>query len=153
MKKYILLFVAGSLLIACNDKKEASKSEEKISEQEVTAFIKHYDDLWTTRDTTGMRKAVAENYVYFSSTGNTATREQLISWFNPADRYKVDTSIRSEIHVTINGNVATVSSRWVGAGSFEGERFRDNQRCSLTIQKINGELKLISEHCTQIVNQ
>ena len=152
MKKYILLFAVTGLLIACDDKEDDDK-DESITENEVTEFIKHYDDLWVKRDTTGMKKAMAENYVYFSSTGNTTTRERIISWFTPADKYKVDTANRTEISVTINGNIAVVSSRWVGAGSFDGERFSDDQRCSLTIHKANGELKLVSEHCTQIVNQ
>jgi hypothetical protein len=120
---------------------------------EVADFISHYDDLWSRRDTTGMKEAMAENYIYFTSVGSTTDRNKIISWFTPADKYKVDSAMRSEISVTINGNTAVVSSRWVGSGSFDGERFRDDQRCSLTILKEKGRLKLISEHCTQIVNQ
>lgn len=153
MKKYIFLFMVSGFLIACDDREDDDKRENSITEQEVAEFVKHYDDLWTKRDTTGMKKAMAENYIYFSSVGSTTTRDRIISWFTPADKYKVDTAIRSEISVIINGNVATVSSRWIGSGSFDGERFRDDQRCSLVIQKNDGELKLVSEHCTQIVNQ
>jgi len=153
MRKYILLFVIAGFISACSDDQKEKTAENKITEKEVTDFIKHYDDLWAKRDTTGMKKAIAENYIYFTSTGNTTTRDRIISWFTPADKYKVDSAIRSEISVTINDNTAVVSSRWVGSGSFDGEKFKDDQRCSLTIQKVKGELKLISEHCTQIVNQ
>jgi hypothetical protein len=154
MRNYILLFIIAGIISACNDgQKEEKTTENKITEKEVTDFIKHYDDLWAKRDTSGMKKAIAENYIYFTSTGNTTTRDRIISWFTPSDKYKVDSATRSEISVTINDNTAIVSSRWVGGGSFDGEKFKDDQRCSLTIQKINGELKLISEHCTQIVNQ
>jgi len=153
MRKYILLFVVIGFMIACSDHEKEKTTKDKITEKEVTDFIKHYDDLWAKRDTIGMKKAIAENYIYFSSTGNTTTRDRIISWFTPADKYKVDSAIRSEISVNINDNTAVVSSRWVGGGSFDGEKFKDDQRCSLTIQKVNGEVKLISEHCTQIVNQ
>ena len=153
MRKYILLFVVAGFINACSDHQKEKTAEDKITEKEVTDFIKHYDELWAKRDTTGMKKAIAENYIYFTSTGNTTTRDRIISWFTPADKYKVDSAIRSEISVTINDNTAVVSSRWIGSGSFDGEKFKDDQRCSLTIQKENGELKLISEHCTQIVNQ
>ena len=150
MKNYILLLLPIALFVGCAEK---AGQIEPLTEKEVTDFVRHYDDIWTKRDTTGMKKAMSENYIYFTSTGNTSTRDRIISWFVPADKYQVDTAVRSEIHVIINENVAVVSSRWIGSGSFDGERFRDDQRCSLTIQKVNGELKLISEHCTQISNQ
>ena len=153
MRRYILLFVVAGSIMACGNHEKEKTNETKITEKEVKDFIKHYDDLWANRDTTGMKKAIAENYIYFTSTGNTTDRYRIISWFTPAEKYKVDSAIRSEISVTINDNTAIVSSRWVGGGSFDGEKFKDDQRCSLTIQKVKGELKLISEHCTQIVNQ
>lgn len=148
MRKSTFFFLLMIVLVACADKTPAS---DEITGKEVADFIKHYDDLWAKRDTMGMKAAMAGNYVYFTSTGNTFSRERILSWFTPADKYKVDTAVRSEVSVTINGNVAIVSSRWTGSGSFDGERFSDDQRCSLIIQKENGKLKLISEHCTQIV--
>jgi len=150
MKNFFSLLFTMALFTACTDK---TSRQEKLSEQEVVDFIKHYDDLWAKRDTTGMKDAMAENYIYFTSAGSTTDRQKIISWFTPADKYKVDAAERSEISIRINDNIAVVSSRWVGSVSFEGEVFKDDQRCSLTIQKENGKLKLISEHCTQIANQ
>ena len=153
MKKSILLLIMPAFLVSCDDQEDDDETPDTLTQQEVAQFIKHYDDLWAKRDTTGMKKAMAENYLYFSSTGSTTTREKIISWFTPANKYKVDTAIRSEISVIINDNIAIVNSRWVGSGSFDGEKFSDDQRCSLTIQKVKEGLKLISEHCTQIVTQ
>ena len=153
MKETLLALVIISFCFGCNERSTPSANENVLTEKEVRDFVKHYDDLWATRDTTGMKEAMAENYIYFTSVGNTSDRRRIISWFTPADKYKGDTAIRNEISVTIHGNTAIVSSRWVGSGSFDGERFRDDQRCSLTIQKEGGKLKLISEHCTQIISQ
>lgn len=153
MKKLILLFGIAFFYWGCTTKSEKESNENIITEKEVKDFVNGYDNMWAKRDTTAMKEAMAENYIYFTSTGNTSTRDRIISWFTPADKYTVDTAMRSEITIAINGNAAIVSSRWIGAGSFDGERFRDDQRCSLTIQKEKGKLKLISEHCTQIVNQ
>lgn len=150
LKIFFSLLASASLFAGCSDK---MSRQDDLTEKEVIDFIKHYDNLWASRDTAGMKEAMTANYIYFSSTGNTTTRDRIIGWFTPADKYKVDTAIRTEVTVTINGNAAVVSSRWVGSGSFDGERFRDDQRCSLTIQKENGKLSVISEHCTQIVNQ
>ena len=149
MRKYFLSLVSISFFISCRDK---PANNEGLTQKEVTDFITHYDNLWARRDTSGMKEAMAENYIYFTSVGSTTDRIRIISWFTPADKYKVDNALRTEINVIINGNTAVVSSRWVGSGSFDGEKFNDDQRCSLTIQKVNDRLKLISEHCTQIVN-
>ena len=153
MKKWFVLLVIGSLYFGCNEKSETSDQLNGLTEREVRDFINVYDTMWAKRDTVAMKESMSENYIYFSSTGSTSNRERVISWFTPPDKYKVDTAMRSEINVTIHGNTAIVSSRWIGSGSFDSERFSDDQRCSLTIQKENGKLKLISEHCTQIMNQ
>ena len=153
MKKTLFAFVIMVFCFGCNERSAQPANENLLTEKEVKDFVKHYDDLWAKRDTTGMKEAMAEGYVYFTSVGSTTDRNKIISWFTPADKYKVDTAIRTEITVTIHGNIAIVSSRWVGSGSFDGEKFSDDQRCSLTIQKEMGKLKLISEHCTQIVQQ
>ena len=153
MRKYIVLLVTGSLCFGCNNKSEKPVKENILTEKEVRDFVSNYDNMWAKRDTTGLKDAMAENYIYFTSAGSTTDRKKIISWFSPADKYIVDTAIRSEIAITINGNTAVVSSRWIGSGSFEGESFKDDQRCSLTIQKTDGKLRLIAEHCTQIVNQ
>jgi len=153
MKKTLFAFVILVFCCGCNERSAKPTNENVLTEKEVRDFVRQYDDIWAKRDTTGMKRAMAENYIYFTSTGRVSTRDMIISWFTPDNKYKVDTAIRSEISVTLNENVATVISRWIGSGSYDGERFKDDQRCSLTIQKINGELKLIAEHCTQIVTK
>ena len=153
MKKFFLAFVIIGFCVGCNERATQPTNENVLTEKEVIDFVHEYDNMWAKRDTTAMKEAMAENYIYFTSLGSTTDRKKIISWFSPADKYIVNTAIRSEIGVTINGNTAVVSSRWIGSGSFEGEQFKDDQRCSLTIQKENVKLKLIAEHCTQIVNQ
>ena len=92
MKIFFLLLVVTGFLMACGNHKKEKTSKNKITENEVADFIKHYDDLWAKRDTTGLKKAMAENYIYFTSTGNTTDRDRIINWFTPADKYKVDSA-------------------------------------------------------------
>jgi len=139
-----------TIATSCNDEKRANEKIESLSEKEVKEFIRSYDDIWARRDTSLMKEAMSDNYIYFSSTGRTIDRNSILGWFNPSDKYKVDSSARSEINISIEGNTAIVSSRWVGNGSFAGEKFEDDQRCGLIIRKKNGKLKILSEHCTQI---
>jgi hypothetical protein len=146
-----LLFVTiAGLLAGCKNEPGKAENINLLTEKEVINFITSYDDMWAIHDTVAMKEAISENYIYFTSTGNITDRARILSWFTPADKYKVDTAARSEISITIHGNIAVVSSRWIGSGSFGGERFNDDQRCSLVIQKETDKLKLIAEHCTQI---
>jgi hypothetical protein len=62
----------------------------------------------------------------------------------------VDTAYRNEIVITVNDNLAIVSSHWIGNGTFGTEKFNDDQRCGLVLQKINGKIKIVAEHCAQI---
>lgn len=146
----ISFFCIAVLLYSCQSSKPKPIEAAMLTEQEVREFITSYDKAWETRDTTAMKEIMDEKYIYFSSTGNTTTRNNIISWFTPADKYKMDTAYRNEITVILNGNTAVVSTHWVGNGTFGEEKFDDNQRCGLVVQKLDGKLKIISEHCVQI---
>ena len=143
----MLVFIFG-----CGPDSRQPVDKDQLSEKEVLDFISEYDKSWQSRDTTRMKELMDEKYVYFSSTGNIRDRSAIISWFTPADKYKVDSARRSEILVVqIKGNTAIISTRWIGSGTFGEEKFDDDQRCGLVLQKEDGKMKLLSEHCTQIV--
>jgi hypothetical protein len=143
-----LFFVLVLCFLACNGPRPIDGAV--LTEAEVREFISHYDKTWEKRDTAGMKMIMDEQYRYFSSTGSVTDRGSIISWFTPADKYRVDTAYRQEISIVIFHNTAIVSSRWKGNGVFGTEKFNDDQRCSLVIQKSGGTLRLIAEHCTQI---
>lgn len=149
--RYIILSAFIAIVTAsCNEQEQEIKNLEPLSEKEVEEFIRAYDDIWARRDTILMKETMSDKYIYFSSTGRTIDRKSILDWFYPADKYKVDSASRNEINITTEGNIAIVSSRWVGEGSFGSEKFSDDQRCVLVIHKQNGKLKILTEHCTQI---
>jgi hypothetical protein len=149
MKLLLFPLVLCVLLTNCKPGQKPMEAA-LLTEAEVRAFVTAYDSAWSSRDTTSMKEIMSDSYIYFSSTGSTINRDRIISWFTPADKYRIDTSIRSEINVTLNGNTAIVGSRWVGSGVFDKTPFRDNQRCGLVLQKLNGRIHIIAEHCVQI---
>lgn len=150
MRFFIIWIVSCVSFLSCQLGQQDEEKEDLLTEAEVKDFVNKYDRLWADRDTTGMKQAMDEKYIYFTSTGATIGRNDMMNWFTPADKYKIEKAERTEVSVQINGSTAIVSSRWVGNGSFDGEKFNDDQRCGLVIQKKNGRLILISEHCTQI---
>jgi len=153
MRISILSAVVVIFFFSCNVIQKKDTDEVPITEAEVKDFIRQYDAMWASRDTGLMIQAMDDQYIYFASTGSTIGRADIISWFTPADKYKVEKAERSEISVQLNGNTAIVSSRWIGNGRFGNEEFNDDQRCGLVIQKSDGKLKLLTEHCTQITGR
>lgn len=150
-----VLATAAVLLFsgACNTHSIKPIESALITETEARDFIAAYDKAWDKRDTTTMKQIMGEKYIYFTSTGSIVGLHDIIGWFTPADKYKVDTAKRSEIRVILNGNTAIVESRWAGSGTFGTEKFNDDQRCGLVLQKIKGKVSIIAEHCTQIANK
>ncbi len=152
MKLAIICVVCILLITSCKSDTTRPIDKDLLTEKEVMDFIGSYDKSWASRDTLLMKELMDDEYVYFSSNGHTRNRTDIIGWFDPADKYKVDTAFRMEIAIIrLKGNTAIVSSRWIGNGIFGTEKFDDDQRCGLVIQKLDGKLRLVSEHCVQIV--
>jgi Domain of unknown function (DUF4440) len=135
---------------ACNNNQQPGKNlPENLSKEEVLAFLKAYDDAWNSRKSKVVDSLYGPQYRYFTSVGGISSRERNLEIL-AADYYKIDSATRTEIDITIDGNIAIVGSRWQGNGLWQGQPFNDNQRCGLVIQKQGKELKLLSEHCVDI---
>jgi ketosteroid isomerase-like protein len=117
---------------------------------EILAVIDTYDSAWNYGDTATVAALLADDYVYFSSDGHVLPRAETLSFLASPD-YVLETAERSELEVThLTPGVAVVSSRWKGRGTWEGEPFTDDQRCSLVLRSSTGRWQLLAEHCTQI---
>lgn len=149
--KVQLLFpvaIAATLFcVACKTSK--SLPVETISREEILAFLKQYDDAWNSKNVARVDSLFGTSYTYFTSTGKVNKRAESLATL-AADYYRLLNANRSEVEVFIDGNTAVVSSRWKGNGTWKGSSFTDDQRCGLIIQKQNGLMKLLSEHCVQI---
>ena len=145
LSRRVFIFMISSLAFSCG-----KPGTDKITEADVREFVEAYDRAWSTRDTVAMKEMMDERYIYFTSVGATYDRERILSWFTPADKYKVKEALRNEVEIILHDEVGIVSSHWVGSGTFGEYAFNDDQRCGLVIQKINGKIKILSEHCVQI---
>src|SRR5688572_13261235 len=113
--------------------------------------LKEYDAAWNIKDVAAVSRILADDYVYFSSTGGLTDRKATLNFLASLD-YKLTFVERSEIKVLSSTNgVAVVSSRWKGRGKYGKEEINDDQRCGLVFVKQGKVWKLLSEHCTQIV--
>ena len=92
---------------------------------------------------------LAPSYIYFTQSGNTFSRHNLVETAG-SDEYLLDTMSRMSFEVELFENTAVVSTRWMGKGIYREVPFSEDQRCSLTIIKSKGKVQILTEHCTPI---
>ena len=115
----------------------------------VAALVAEYDRAWNQRDTAVVARILAPDYQYFTSRGGVESREAALKILaSPA--YRLEQASRSEITVRVTEPVAVVSSRWKGTGTYQGERFTDDQRCGQVWLRGTRGWRILSEHCVQI---
>lgn len=141
--KLIPFFIIIALLASCRQKIET------ITEAEVIAVINKFDEAWENKNASVVDSVLSPRYLYFTQSGGTFDRASLLKTAS-SSVYKLQTMERSKFSIIIEGNTAVVNSIWYGKGSYHGEDFDDSQRCSITLIKLKGKVKILSEHCTPI---
>jgi ketosteroid isomerase-like protein len=115
-------------------------------------FVRNYDKAWNRKDVPSLERALAADYVYFTSKGDVWSRQRTLDLLR-SPKYILNSAERTEIEVYLTGKTAIVSSRWQGHGSYNGEEFRDDQRCSIVLARAGRGWKVLAEHCTQIATR
>ena len=146
MKK-ILYFFVTTILVGCFGigKPEA----ESLTKEEVYNAVTAFDNAWKSKSAPVVDSILSPAYIYFTPSGNTFARDSIINTAAP-DTYILTRSDRLISDIQVDGNTAVVNTRWQGKGNYRGVPFDDDQRCSITVMKINGLVKIISEHCSTI---
>ena len=143
MKKIALLFILAYAMVSC------SQQEEMLTEKEVFAVIDKFDEGWKNKNAALVDSVLSDHYVYFTQSGQTFNRSGLIGTAG-SNVYQLQTMGRENLTMQLEGNTAVVNTIWKGKGFYHGEQFNDKQRCSITIVKHNGVVKILAEHCTPI---
>ena len=143
MNSRIVWILCGILLLGCRTK------EDILTQQEVTAIMDQFDKGWKEKKPALVDSALSTHYLYFTQSGKTFSRTALIATAG-SDIYSLQDMSREQISIQIDGNAAVVNTVWSGKGMYHGESFDDKQRCSVTIIKHRGKVKILSEHCTPI---
>lgn len=143
MGRIFAVFLFISVLSACR------VQDSVLTNDEVIAVITKFDEGWQTKKARIVDSVLSEKYVYYTQSGNIFDRASLVGTAG-SDIYTLQTMERENLTVEIEGNTAVVNSVWKGKGIYHGEAFNDRQRCSITIVKHDGKVRILSEHCTPI---
>jgi ketosteroid isomerase-like protein len=149
-RKFIVALILVLSVLPTNNVSIAQGSS--LRKDEVILSIEAYDQAWNRKDSAAVERTLAGNYVYFSSEGSVLPRQEMLNFLR-SPKYVLNAAERSELEVRRTNRTAVVSSRWKGNGIYDGKEFRDDQRCSLVLTQEGRQWKLLSEHCTQIVER
>lgn len=142
--KTIICFLAAcGLLIACREEPKLLTAEEAL------AVVHKFDEGWENKNKVLVDSVLSEQYVYFTQSGNTFVRSRLVETAG-SDVYSLQNMERESETVQLDGNTAVVNTIWKGQGFYHGESFDDRQRCSITVVKHDGKVRILAEHCTPI---
>lgn len=128
---------------------ESPKPPAPLTEQEVMDVIQQFDEGWKNKQKDRVDSVLSPQYLYFTQSGNTFNRARLVETAG-SDVYQLQTMERESFTIQLEGNTAVVNTIWNGKGFYHGEAFNDRQRCSITIVKHEGEVRILAEHCTPI---
>lgn len=144
MQRILLwLIICATLTQGCRRK------EALLTEAEVLAVIAGFDKGWETKDSSLVDSVLSQHYVYFTQSGHTFDRVSLLATA-ASDVYTLQSMEREALTMQLEGNTAVVNTVWKGKGHYHGQAFDDRQRCSITIVKHEGRVRILSEHCTPI---
>jgi ketosteroid isomerase-like protein len=146
---FLLLIMVATA--SCNTSPETGAND-MITESDVRAFIAQYDRAWNAKDSAMVKTLLSDDYLYFTSQGGTNNKPKTLAFLRDT-AYVIHAASRPELEIIIHGNVATVNSHWTGELSWNGEAIHDNQRCGITLAKVDGKTEIISEHCIEIKQQ
>jgi len=143
MKKAVFFITVSVLLLGCLQK------EKELTEQEVYAVLDKFDQGWEKKNSNLVDSVLSEHYVYYTQSGKPFDRKNIIATAG-SDVYQLQNMDREHLTLQIEGNTAVVNTIWKGKGFYHGEQFNDKQRCSVTIVKHKGKVRILAEHCTPI---
>ena len=103
---------------------------------------------WLEKDAATVERLASDDYIYVGPSGFVMDREGILAVIR-SPSYRLDRGTRSEVVVRALGNDAgIVRHRYLGAGSFEGRSFTDDQRCVMVWERRGGQWRLVMDQCS-----
>ena len=125
------------------------KAPQPLTAEEAMAVVHAFDEGWKSKNKAIVDSVLSPQYVYFTQSGNTFDRARLVETAG-STVYSLQNMERESQTIQLEGNTAVVNTVWKGQGYYHGEAFNDRQRCSITIVKHDGQVRILAEHCTPI---
>jgi hypothetical protein len=104
---------------------------------------------WLAKDAATIEAMMAPEYTYIAPNGQVLDRERILAVVR-SPSYRLDRSTGSEVQITRFKDSAIVLRRSKSSGSYDGQAFTEDHRCSAVWLRRRGVWKLAWEHCSPI---
>lgn len=116
---------------------------------ELTQVTEAWNRAWLKKDIAAAERLMARDYVYIAPSGQLFGRDRVLNILR-SPSYQLDSGTRTEIEVKpIDDRAAILINRWRGNGTFEGQRFTDDHRCSIIYTRILDTWQIVLEQCSR----
>ena len=106
-------------------------------------------EAWLAKDAATIEAMMAPEYTYIAPNGQVMDRARILAIVR-SPGYRLDRSTGSEVRVTVFKDSAIVLRRSQSAGSFDGQAFTEDHRCTSLWVRRAGAWQLGWEHCSPI---
>jgi ketosteroid isomerase-like protein len=137
------VLVALALANGCGPPRPV-ESDDAMSQ--VRGVIARYDSAWLAKDSVAVASWLATDYVYFTSSGGRSDRASTLRFLSDTG-YSLRGQQRTELDISIVGQVARTASRWRGQGRYGSELVDDDQTCVQHWRDAVGRWEMFSEQC------
>jgi uncharacterized protein (TIGR02246 family) len=125
-----------------NERKPSAKPEiERLNQ----AWL----DAWLTKDAAAIQAMMAPEYTYIAPNGQVMDRDRILAIVR-SPSYRLDRAKGSEVHVTRFKDSAIVLRRSQSSGSYDGQAFTEDHRCTSVWLRRRKAWRLAWEHCSPI---
>jgi ketosteroid isomerase-like protein len=113
-------------------------------------LIAAWHDAWFTKDGTAIAEMMAEDYVYVAPNGAVVDRATILQIVGDPTYGLTGGAHTERIVVMLGESAALVRHRWQGAGTFRGQAFVEDHRCTTICDRSDGQWRIRYEHCSPI---
>jgi len=135
--------------ITKKDEPEATVLPEVAVQPELERLSRAWTDAWLAKDAAVIEALMAPEYTYIGPNGRIQDRERILAVVR-SPTYRLDRTTRSEVRIVRFKDSAVILSRSQSAGSYEGQAFTEDHRCSSVWVLREGTWRLAWEHSSAI---
>ena len=106
-------------------------------------------NAWLAKDVAAIEALMAPEYTYIAPNGQVLDRERILAIVRSRG-YRLDRATGSEVHITRFKDSAILLRRSQASGSYDGQAFTEDHRCSSVWLRRRGAWRLAWEHCSPI---
>ena len=107
-----------------------------------------WNKAWLDKDAETVQELMTGDYMYISPNGQALDRRAILDIIRSPD-YQLHSGTRTEVDIrSLTPDTAVVMHRWQGEGTYGGESFKDDHRCTMVCIRQGAEWRVALEHCS-----